>query len=389
MQKHNFDLYVERQNTSSVKWDERKRIFGTEDVLPMWVADMDFQAPPEVVKAIKEKAEHGIFGYTSIPTSVSQSIITWYQKRHKWKINAEWFTYISGVVPAISASIQVFSNPGDKIALFSPVYYPFYGMVTDNDRTLVTIPLFENNGQFEMDFKLLESQLDSNVRMLLLCNPHNPGGNVWKKSVLEKLAEICVKHQIIVVADEIHGDLIFKEHAYTPFASISQEIADLTITCIAPTKTFNLAGLQASVMITSSQSMKAELELFMKRQGHFTLNLFGITAMESAYIHGESWLDEVLDYLENNMDTAIDFIQKNIPKVFAHKPEGTYLLWIDCRKLGLSDSELKRLLLQKGKLALEPGNKFGPGGEGFVRMNVACSKGVLEEGLKRLKAAFE
>lgn len=388
MKTYDFNEYINRLNTSSVKWDETARVFGTSDVLPMWVADMDFRAPKEVTQAIINKAEHGIFGYTSISPSVHNAVLSWFQKQHGWKIEQEWLTYISGVVPALSTTIQTLSNPGDKVIVFSPVYYPFYDMITYNDRKLITSPMEYRDGRYHMDLPHFEAQLDGEVKLLLLCNPHNPGGTVWTREELEQLGNICVKHKLTIVSDDIHADLVFKNHKYTPLASISEDISMQTVTCIAPTKTFNIAGLQVSAMVTSNRSIREKLELFMKKQGHFTLNMLGITAMEAAYIHGKPWLDEVLAYIEENMDYAVDYIHKEIPGVFASKPEGTYLLWIDCTKLGLEEDELKRRLLHKGKLALESGSKFGKEGNGYVRMNVACSRATLQEGLQRLKTAL-
>ncbi len=388
MKSYDFNESINRKNTSSVKWDETGRVFGSSDVLPMWVADMDFQAPQEVTKAIMDKAQHGIYGYTAISTSVDDAVTSWFQKQHGWELKQEWLTYISGVVPALSATIQTFSNPGDKIIVFSPVYYPFYDMVTYNDRKLITSPMEYRNGRYYMDLQDFEAKLDGDVKLLLLCNPHNPGGTVWTREELEQLGKICVKHNVIIVSDDIHADLVFENHTYNAIASISDDIARQTVTCIAPTKTFNIAGLQAAAMVTSNDSFREKLELFMKKQGHFLLNMLGVSAMEAAYRHGKPWLDEVLDYIEDNMDYAVEYIQKEIPGVDASKPEGTYLLWIDCRKLGLGEEELKRLLLHKGKLALESGGKFGKEGNGFVRMNVACTKTTLQEGLLRLKTAL-
>ncbi|WP_404429116.1 MalY/PatB family protein [Sutcliffiella horikoshii] len=388
MKSYDFNEHINRKNTSSVKWDETGRVFGSSDVLPMWVADMDFQAPQEVTKAIMDKAQHGIYGYTAISTSVHDAVTSWFQKQHGWELKQEWLTYISGVVPALSATIQTFSNPGDKVIVFSPVYYPFYDMVTYNDRKLITSPMEYRNGRYYMDLQDFEAKLDGDVKLLLLCNPHNPGGTVWTRKELEQLGEICVKHHVIIVSDDIHADLVFKNHTYYPISSLSEDIAMQTVTCIAPTKTFNIAGLQAAAMVTSNNSFREKLDLFMKKQGHFLLNMLGVSAMEAAYRHGKPWLDEVLHHIEDNMDYAVEYIQKEIPGVDASKPEGTYLLWIDCRKLGLGEEELKRLLLHKGKLALESGSKFGKEGNGFVRMNVACTKTTLQEGLLRLKTAL-
>ncbi|NMH71765.1 pyridoxal phosphate-dependent aminotransferase [Bacillus sp. RO2] len=388
MKTYDFNKHINRKNTSSVKWDETVRVFGSSDVLPMWVADMDFQAPIEVTQAIMEKAQHGIYGYTSISSSVNDAVVSWFQKQHNWKLKQEWLTYISGVVPALSATIQTFSNAGDKVIVFSPVYYPFYDMVTYNDRKLITSPMEYRDGRYHMDLHHFEEQLDGEVKLLLLCNPHNPGGTVWSREELEKLGNLCVKHNVIIVSDDIHADLAFNNHTYYPIASISEDIAMQTVTCIAPTKTFNIAGLQAAAMITSNQTLREKLDFYLKKQGHFLLNMLGVSAMVAAYRHGGPWLDEVLQYIEDNMDYAVEYIHKEIPDLNASKPEGTYLLWIDCRKLGLEEEELKHRLLHKGKLALESGSKFGKEGNGFLRMNVACTRATLQEGLLRLKTAL-
>ncbi|WP_226682339.1 MalY/PatB family protein [Sutcliffiella horikoshii] len=388
MKSYDFNENINRKNTSSVKWDETARVFGSNDVLPMWVADMDFKAPQEVTDAIMNKAQHGIYGYTAISPSVHDAVTSWFYKQHGWELKHEWLTYISGVVPALSATIQTFSNPRDKVIVFSPVYYPFYDMVTYNDRKLVTSPLDYRKGRYHMNLQDFEAKLDGDVKLLLLCNPHNPGGTVWTKEELKQLGEICVKHHVIIVSDDIHADLVFKKHTYYPIASLSEDIAMQTVTCIAPTKTFNIAGLQAAAMVTSNDSFREKLDFFMKKQGHFLLNMLGVSAMEAAYRHGKLWLDGVLQHIENNMDYAVEYIQKEIPGVNASKPEGTYLLWIDCRKLGLGEEELKRLLLHKGKLAVESGSKFGKEGTGFIRMNVACTNATLQEGLLRLKTAL-
>lgn len=385
---YNFDQVINRLGTSSVKWEETKSIFGYGDLLPMWIADMDFPAPNEVAAAIKERAKHGIYGYTSVPQSTSEAVQSWLNNRHDWKVETEWFSYVSGVVPALSAAIQSLTEQNDKIIIFSPVYYPFFDMINWNGRKLVTSPLLYENGRYHMDLANFESMIDDDVKLLLLCNPHNPGGTVWTKEELKKLGDICVRHNIKVVADEIHGDHVLKGHSYTPFASISEEFAQNSVTCIAPSKTFNIAGLQASVMITPNKDLKEKITLFQMKQGAFMLNIFGIIAMEAAYRHGDTWLREVLEYIERNMEIAIDFIASELPELRVAKPEGTYLLWIDCRALKLTDGQIKELLLQKGKLALDFGMKFGAEGDGFIRMNVACPKEILLDGLARLKMAL-
>lgn len=388
MSTYNFDQIIKRTGTSSVKWDETTSVFGYGDVLPMWVADMDFQCPNEVTAAIKEKAEHGIYGYTSVPLSNREAVQRWLKKRHDWNVEKDWLSYISGVVPALSAAIQSLTKKNDKVILFSPVYYPFYDMINWNDRKLVISPLLFENGRYYMDLDHFENMIDGDVKLLLLCNPHNPGGTVWSREELKKLGDICVRHQIKVVADEIHGDHVLKGHSYTPFASISEEFAQISVTCIAPTKTFNIAGLQAAVMIIPNKEIRERVNLFQMKQGTIMLNTFGIIAMEAAYRYGDTWLGEVLEYIERNMEIAIDFINRELPELRVAKPEGTYLLWIDCRALKLTDGQLKERLLQKGRLALDFGKKFGDEGDGFIRMNVACPKEILLDGLARLKQAL-
>ncbi|MDX5473928.1 MAG: pyridoxal phosphate-dependent aminotransferase [Bacillaceae bacterium] len=380
---------VNRKNTYSVKWDETTTFFGRDDVLPMWVADMDFQAPPSVTESIRKRMEHGIYGYTSIPSSTSLSVVNWLERQHNWSIKEEWLTYISGVVPALSLAVQTFTNVGDKVITFSPVYYPFFDMIQLNDRELVTSSLVLKNGRYEFDFNDFESKLDGTVKMLFLCNPHNPGGSVWSKEELTQIGELCLKHNVMVVSDEIHGDLAMHGNNYTPFASIHPHFSRNCITCIAPTKTFNIAGLQAAVMVIENETLKEEVELFQKKNGHFTLNTFGIIGMEAAYNSGDEWLEEVKKIIKSNIHEATSFIEKEIGgKVNVCPLESTYLLWIDCRKLELDESELKSRLLHKGKLALEMGEKFGPEGKGFVRMNIACPRETLLDGLQRFKLAL-
>ncbi|WP_227521432.1 MULTISPECIES: MalY/PatB family protein [Bacillus] len=379
---------VNRKNTLSIKWDETNTFFGREDVLPMWVADMDFQAPPSVTEAIKKRMEHGVYGYTSVPRSTSSSVVNWVARNHNWSMKEEWLTYISGVVPTLSLAVQTFSEVGDKIITFSPVYYPFFDMIQLNNRKLVTSSLVLKDGRYEFDLEDFESKLDDSVKMLLLCNPHNPGGTVWTKEELTRLGEMCLKHNILVVSDEIHGDLALDGYVYTPFASIDPNFSNNCITCIAPTKTFNIAGLQAAVIVIENNEYRKQVELFQKKNGHFTLNTFGIIGMEAAYTEGDEWLKEVKKIIESNVKEATSFIEKEMGEKLKVCPlESTYLLWIDCRGLGIDDAELKSRLLHKGMLALEMGEKFGPEGKGFVRMNIACPRETLLDGLNRLKTA--
>ncbi|MCP3740646.1 MalY/PatB family protein [Rossellomorea sp. BNER] len=384
-----FHYEINREGTNSVKWDLRKTIFGKEDVLPMWVADMDFSPPPMVIKELEKRLEHGIFGYTFIGDRSASSIQNWLQTRHNWSIKSNSLLYSPGVVPAIATIIQAHTQPNDRIMLQSPVYPPFFGMAEANQRVVENCPLILNEGQYEIDFEAFEKSLQNGVKLFLLCNPHNPSGRVWTKDELIKIAELCLKYDVKIVSDEIHSDLVFTPHKHIPIASLDNKYENITITLMAPSKTFNLAGLQASFMVVPNEHSREKIADAQKRQGFFTLGTFGIAGMEAAYEFGESWLDSLLVYLKENIELSKKFIKSEIPQLEVIEPEGTYLIWIDCKNTGLNDKEIATRLLEKGKLALEPGPKYGPGGEGFVRMNIACPRNMLIEGLNRLKRSFE
>jgi cystathionine beta-lyase len=383
-----FHQKIDRENTASVKWDMTKAVFGTTDVLPMWVADMDFQPPEEVKKALEERMDHGIFGYTYAPDSTAEAIVQWLNNRHSWKVDKVSILYSTGVVPSIATAIQAFTEKDDKVMLQSPVYTPFFEMIKKNGRTVVNSQLKLENSRYQIDFEDFESKLKEGVKLFLLCNPHNPGGRMWTEEELRKIGELCVKYDCTILSDEIHSDLIFKGNKHIPIASLDQRFADITITCIAPTKTWNLAGIQASAAVISNDQLRKAFQEEQGKQGFFTLSAFGILGMEAAYRHGEKWLDGLMDYLEENKKTAAQFIKEELSGINMIEPDGTYLLWLDCRGLEMNDDELRKQLLEKGKLALEPGPKYGPGGEGFVRMNIACPHEVLVDGLERLKRAF-
>lgn len=388
MSKFNFDKVIDRSKSSSVKWDSTKNVFGTDDVLPMWVADMDFHPPEEVIDAIRDRLNHGVFGYTFVPFSVTEAIQDWMKNRHDCEFKKSSIVFSEGVVPSISSAIRAYTEKGDRVLVHSPVYTPFFNMVKNNDRTLVTSNLIYENDRYELDFEDFEAKLKDGVKMFILCNPHNPGGRVWTRDELERIGDLCLKYDCLIVSDEIHSDLVFKPNVHIPIASIKEEFKEITTTFIAPSKTFNLAGIQASAAIIPNKELKAKFKEIQQQQGFFTLNTFAIAGMEAAYRKGEEWLEELLTYLDENMQLATQYINENLPALKPMKADATYLLWIDCSELGLSDEELKEKLLYKGKLALEPGTKYGEGGEGFVRMNLACPRETLNEGLKRLKIAL-
>ena len=387
MTKYDFDKVVNRSNTNSTKWNFVKELFGAEDVLPMWVADMDFKVPPAIIEAIKKRADHGIFGYSGPDERYFQATINWMKKRHNWAIEKEWFVITPGVVPAISMLIRTFTHPGDKVILQTPVYHPFYGAVRLNGCQVVANPLKFENGHYIMDFDDLETKFDSRVKLLILCSPHNPVGRVWTKEELTRLGEICLKHDVIVISDEIHEDLVYKEYTHIPFASISEEFAEHSITCTAPSKTFNLAGLQTSNILIPNPKLRTDFQNMLESNAITSPNLFGIVALQTAYEEGEEWLDQLLDYLHGNLDFLMEYVEKNIPQIKVIKPEGTYLVWLDFSALGMDPLSLKNFLLEKAKVAFDDGYIFGPGGEGFERINIACPRSLLKAGLDRVSRA--
>ncbi|AMX82473.1 cystathionine beta-lyase [Geobacillus subterraneus] len=382
-----FDQVIDRRGTQSVKWDDTKRVFGYEDVWPMWVADMDFPAPKAVQDALQARIEHGIFGYTVIPDSLNEAVCEWLQRRHGWSIDPGWLTFAHGVVPAVAAAIEAFSEPGERIVVFSPVYRPLFDLVRRHGRALVFSPLRLTEDNYVIDWDDLERNL-SGAKLLILCHPHNPGGKSWRTEELERLGELCLKHGVFVLSDEIHADLTFPPHRHVPFASLHPELARQSATFRAPTKTFNLAGLQAAEAIIPDEPRRRAFRRVQQRQGFFTLSPFAVVGAEAAYRHGGPWLDALLAYLQQNIDATVSYLAAELPALRPIRPEATYLVWIDARGLGLSEAELKKQLLEKGKIAVEFGSKFGQEGNGFIRLNVACPRPTLEEGLRRLVSAL-
>ncbi|WP_350494369.1 MalY/PatB family protein [Peribacillus frigoritolerans] len=385
-----FEEQINRENSGSAKWDKNflTSLYGREDVLPMWVADMDFPSPEGIQKALMERLNHPIFGYTVPSETVFTEIQSWLKDRHSWQIDTKWISFSSGVVSAIGTTIQAFTNPGDKILLQSPVYTPFFDMIKNNDREVVNSHLIIEKDRFEIDFSDFEDKLKSGVKLFLFCSPHNPGGRVWTKDELLRIGELCEKYDVIIVSDEIHADLFHTTSKHYPIGSLSEKLADRTVTLMAPSKTFNIAGLQASFLITSNERLQKQLQMAQTKLAFHGLNIFALTAMEAAYREGLEWLEDMIGYIEENIKVAEEFIAAEIPSLHVMHPEASYLLWIDCRDLGLNDKEIKDRLIHQGKLALEPGSKYGPGGEGFVRMNLGCTRSVLMDGLNRLKLAF-
>ncbi len=386
---YNFDEVIDRSNTGSMKWDFYKRYFEEEEIIPMWVADMDFRAPEPVIEAVEKVARFGIYGYTEETESYRKAVVEWLKRRHNWAIKIEWLHYSPGVVPALHWIIRRFAHPGDKVILQPPVYYPFFEAVNTGGCHVVNNPLKQVGDSYQMDFEDLEKKIDDRVKMIILCSPHNPAGRVWSREELTRLGEICLKHNVLVVSDEIHGDLLLNGSKHLPFASISEEFALNSITCYGPTKTFNLAGLQISNIIIPNPLLASEFKITLENNDMPRPNIFAAAAAEAAYRHGDQWLEEVLVYFEKNHALVREFIKDNIPEIKVTTAEATYLAWLDCRGLGFDSGELNKFMEKKAGLGLSQGSFFGEGGEGFVRMNLGTPRTVVEEALHKLEQAVD
>lgn len=386
--KYNFDNVIDRSKNRAGKYDERQKKFGTMDVIPLWVADMDFQTAQPIIDACVEKALEGIWGYTYRPDSYFDAILGWQLRRHGWKIDKEKVSWSLGVVPALSSIIKVFTNVGDSVMIQTPVYSEFYDITEAWERKVVENQLIEQEGGWTIDFADFEEKAkDPNVKIFLLCSPHNPLGIVWRKEQLEKMFEICRANDVLMVSDEIHSDLVFHGKKHIPTAMISDEARDHVISCISGTKTFNLAGLQASTNVFPNLEMKAAFDKFWMNLDIHRNNAFSSVAMEAAFNEGEEWLEQLLPYLSENFDFIKDYCEKYIPKIKPNIPDATYLVWLDCRELGLDNEQLRKFMIEEAKLGLNEGYTFGRSLSGFMRLNAACSRSVLVKAMKQLEAA--
>ncbi|WP_181349515.1 MalY/PatB family protein [Thalassobacillus sp. CUG 92003] len=385
----NFREVTDRTGTRSVKWDMTEQLFKDKEVLPMWVADMDFKAPEPVLNALSERVDHGIFGYTMTDEKIGDVIQHWLAKRHGWNIEKDWLSYSPGVIPSIHMIIQSLTEPEDSIMIQTPVYPPFYSVIKAHDRHLVSNPLSFENGHYAIDFEDFEAKIkQNNVKMFILCNPHNPVGRVWKEHELKQMGDICLRHNVQIVSDEIHADLIFPGHAHVPIAKLSEDLNQATITTLSPTKTFNLAGLQASYLVIANEETRKTIKDQFNQQGLYMLNTLGITALEAAYQDGEEWLEKLIETLDEHKSYVIKRLHQETSHIRVVEPEGTYLLWLDCRSLNLSQNELRRFMREDAKVGLNDGTSFGDEGEGFMRLNIAAPFATLEEGLDRIITAI-
>lgn len=386
---YNFDEIINRNGTDSVKYDELDINFGKSDLMPFWVADMDFRLPNFAIDALVERAEHGVFGYTRRSDEYYNSIINWLKSKHDFQVKADDIEYGPGVVFLLNMMIRLFTNKGDKIIIQPPVYYPFFGVIEGNERVIVENKLVEVNGKYVMDYEDLEEKAkDPDVKMLILCSPHNPMGRVWTKEELEKLGRICIDNDVLVVSDEIHFDLVFKPNKHIPFGSISEEFKMKSITCTAPSKTFNIAGLHNAYCIIHDKSMMEKYRKELKLLDLNRNNTFSTVIAPVLYNNGKEWLDELLNYLKANMDFVCNYVSENFEQIKTSEIEGTYLMLLDCRGLELSSDELDNLFVDAG-IALDSGHWFGENGKGFMRLNLACPRSMLETALEKLKEAIE
>ena len=383
-----FDTVPNRRGTNCFKYDFAREMGMPEDVLPLWVADMDFPTAPAVLERLHALAEHGIFGYTGVKDAYFSAVHNWYAQRFGWETQRSWLVTTPGVVFAIAIAIRAFTQKGDAILIQQPVYYPFADKVTENDRQLVVNPLILKNGRYEMDFADMERKIaDNHVKMLLLCSPHNPVGRVWTKEELLRVGEICQKHGVLVVSDEIHADFTYAGHPHRVFASVKSEFADFTITCTAPSKTFNLAGLQNSNIFIPNRQLRHAYKKELSACGCGGTNCMGMAACQAAYEAGADWLEQLKQYLAGNLAYVRQFLREKLPDIALIEPEGTYLVWLDLRKLGLTEQQQRQLIVQDAKLWLDTGTLFGQGGEGFERINIACPRATIEQAMQRLERA--
>lgn len=413
---YNFDNITNRKGTNCLKYDFAVERGKPADVLPLWVADMDFPVSEEISKSLHAAVEHGIYGYTQPKDAYYNAVMNWMERKHNWKTKREWIVKTPGVVFALGAAVKAFTDPGDAILIQNPVYYPFTNIIRDNNRkvvdnTLVYHPVTERtvvpvttddaseqqihnvgtvSPAYQIDFEDFERKIEQeHVKLFILCNPHNPVGRVWTVEELQKLGEICLRHHVIVVSDEIHNDFVYPGYEHTVFANVDPRFAEFTLTCTAPSKTFNLAGLQISNIFIPNENLRKAFKTEIDRTGYDEPNALGVVACEAAYRAGEDWLDQLKAYLLKNLNFLRDFLQEKLPQIHLVEPEGTYLVWLDCSELVITGKELDQFIVDKAGLWLDGGSMFGPSGAAFQRVNIACPQATLELALNKLKEAVD
>jgi cysteine-S-conjugate beta-lyase len=383
----NFDEPALREGTDCIKYDLREETFGIKDVIPMWVADMDFNTPDFIVKSLQNRLEHEIYGYSFRSEEYFLSMIRWIKSRHDWTIEKEWITFSPGIVPALNFCTMAFTQAGDSIIVQPPVYYPFFSAVESHGRKLIYNKLIESGGKWVMDYDSLIAQIDSKTKMIIISNPHNPVGRAWTPEELNSLADICLKNNIVIISDEIHCDLVLPGFTHTPLASLSEKTAENTVTLIAPSKTFNLAGLSTSSVIISNpvlrKSFRHIIDILRVENG----NIFGNIASIAAYNNGHEWLNALLDYIDKNIEIVKKYCKEMIPEIIPVQPEATYMIWLDCRKLGMTGKELQKFFVTKAGIGMSEGSAFGPGGEGFMRMNLGATHQTVIKAMEQIEKA--
>jgi len=383
-----FDKKIDRLGSNSFKYDMMGKLFGTTDAIPMWVADMDFASPDFVLDAIRERCDHGILGYTLLPQGWSAAIVNWMRQRHGWNVTPQQLGFIPGIVSGLGLAIQCFSQPGDGILVQTPVYPPFMSLPTANDRKLVINRLVFHDGQFHIDFADFERQV-ATCTLFLLCNPHNPGGRIWTIDELERMCAICNKYGVLIVSDEIHADLALPGHTHHCPGSFSPELSNNIITLMAPSKTFNIPGLSSSYFIIQNEALRKQFAAYLDRAELGYGSLFSIIAAQAAYEKGHEWLEQLKTYLATNIEYVDSFLKQHTPRIKACLPDASFLIWLDCRELLLDDHSLKHFFLKEAGLALNAGASFGPGGEGFMRLNIGCPRSTVEQAMEQLKVAYQ
>lgn len=386
--KYNFDEIIDRSGNRAAKYDERIKKFGTEDVIPLWIADMDFRTAQPIIDACVAKAQEGIWGYTSRPASYFEAVQDWERKYYGWEPDTALMSWSLGVVQTMAALMKIYTMPGDKVLIQTPVYSEFYDIPEAIGRVVVENPLIEQDGRWQIDFEDFEKKAKE-CKVFLLCNPHNPLGIVWEPEQLRRMAEICMKHHVLLISDEIHSDLVFHGKKHTRIASISKQIGQYAVTCVSVTKTFNLAGLQASTAIFPNAAMKRDFDRYWSSMDIHRNSAFSSVAIETAYREGREWLEQLLEYLSGNMEFVKEYCRQHIPQIKPNLPDATYLVWLDCRELGLSNEQLRKFMIEKAKIGLNEGNTFGRSLSGFMRLNVACPRSVLKKALGQLEAAVK
>ncbi len=387
MTEYNFDEVIDRSGTGAIKYDLRQEVFGTDDIIPMWVADMDFRTPSFIMDPIRQRASHEILGYTKRSDGFYQSVIDWFKRRQNWNIDRSWIVFSPGIVPALSFAVRAFTSPGEKVIIQPPVYHPFATVITGNQRIIVNNPLKLSGGRYYMDLNNLKEQLDDRVKLILISHPHNPVSRVWTTEELSELASICLEHNITIISDEIHSDIIMPGCKHIPLASISTAFSEITVTCLAPSKTFNLAGLSTSVTVIPDKKRR---DLFSREieTGHLWLgNIFGNIALEAAYKNGDEWVDQLNRYIFENFKFLDSYLEQNIPEIKLIRPDATYLAWLDMRELNMDGKALKEFMINKAGIGCNEGLSFGTGGEGFVRMNIGCPRKTIQKALNQLNSA--